>query len=93
MTLALAVFKKHLKNKQIPLNALGSKFDLEVKYVKVNLGSLFEQTWKDPHPQCKIQSSKVTCLLVLEKNILKGFNHIWAWRPSWSCDLNVLHFD
>ena len=26
------------------LNALGSKFDLEVKYVKVSIGSLFEQT-------------------------------------------------
>ena len=23
---------------------------------------------------------------VLEKKILKGFYHIWAWRPSWSCD-------
>ena len=23
---------------------------------------------------------------VLEKKILKGFFHIWAWRPSWSCD-------
>ena len=22
---------------------------------------------------------------VLEK-IFKGFYHIWAWRPSWSCD-------
>ena len=25
-------------------------------------------------------------LPVLEKKILKGFYHIWAWRPSWSCD-------
>ena len=24
--------------------------------------------------------------LVLEKKILKGFYHTWAWRPSWSCD-------
>ena len=23
---------------------------------------------------------------VLEKMIFKGFYHIWAWRPSWSCD-------
>ena len=21
-----------------------------------------------------------------EEAILKGFYHIWAWRPSWSCD-------
>ena len=26
-------------------NATGSKFDLDVKYVKVNLGSSFEQSW------------------------------------------------
>ena len=25
----------------------------------------------------------------LEK-IFKGFYHIWAWRPSWSCDLDYL---
>ena len=40
MTLASIVFKK-----KIHLNALGSKFDLDVKYVKVILGSSFEQTW------------------------------------------------
>ena len=21
----------------------------------------------------------------------KGFYHIWAWRPSWSCDLDHLY--
>ena len=21
-------------------------------------------------------------------SILSGFYHIWAWRPSWSCDLD-----
>ena len=25
-----------------------------------------------------------------EKKIVKGFYHIWAWRPSWSCDK---HYD
>ena len=25
-------------------------------------------------------------LRVPEKKIFKGFYHIWAWRPSWSCD-------
>ena len=28
---------------------------------------------------------------VLEKKILKGFYHIWAWWPSWSCDLDFLY--
>ena len=23
---------------------------------------------------------------VPEKKIFKGFYHIWAWRPYWSCD-------
>ena len=23
---------------------------------------------------------------VLEKKIVKGVYHMWAWRPSWSCD-------
>ena len=29
--------------------------------------------------------------LVLEKKIFKGFYYIWAWRPSWSCDLDHLY--
>ena len=28
---------------------------------------------------------------VLEKKIFKAFYHIWAWRPSWSCDLDHLY--
>ena len=36
------VFKKSTFQKKSHLNALGFKFDFDVK---VNLGSLFEQTW------------------------------------------------
>ena len=25
------------------------------------------------------------------EDFLKGFYHIWAWRPSWSCDLGHLY--
>ena len=28
---------------------------------------------------------------VLEEKIFKGFEHIWAWRPLWSCDLDHLY--
>ena len=28
---------------------------------------------------------------VPEKNIFYGFYHIWAWRPSLSCDLDHLY--
>ena len=36
-------------------------------------------------------SFKIIGLLVLEKKIFKGFYHIRAWRPSWSCDLDHLY--
>ena len=35
-------------------------------------------------------SFKIIGLLVLQK-IFKGFYHIWAWQPSWSCDLDHLY--
>ena len=25
-----------------------------------------------------------------EDDFLSGFYHIWAWRPSWSCDLDFV---
>ena len=37
-------------------------------------------------PRCYIPSFVEIGPPVPEKNILKGFYHIWAWRPSWSCD-------
>ena len=37
-------------------------------------------------PRCYMPSFLEIGLPVLEKKILKGFYHIWAWRPSWSCD-------
>ena len=45
MTLASTVFKKSTFQSFFNLNALRSKFDLDVKLVKVNPGSSFEQTW------------------------------------------------
>ena len=26
------------------------------------------------------------------RRFLRGFYHIWAWRPSWSCPVNKLSF-
>ena len=42
---AFIVFKKSTFPKISHLNAIGSKFDLDVMEGKVNLGSSFEQTW------------------------------------------------
>ena len=36
-------------------------------------------------------SFNIIGLPVLEKKIFKGFYHIWAWLPSWSCDLDHLY--
>ena len=67
-------------------NAQVTKFDLAVKKVKVNPESSFEQTLMGWSPQCYIASFVEICPPVPEKKIFKGFYHIWAWRPSWSCD-------
>ena len=26
-----------------------------------------------------------------EEDFFKGFYHIWAWRPSWSCDPDAVN--
>ena len=36
--------------------------------------------------RCYIPSFVKVGQPVLEKKIFKGFYHIWAWWPSWSCD-------
>ena len=38
-----------------------------------------------------MSSFKIIGIPVLEKKIFKGFNRIWAWWPSWSCDLDHLY--
>ena len=40
-------------------------------------------------PKCYISSFVKIGLPVQEKNIFECFYHIWAWRPSWSCDLGL----
>ena len=61
--------------------------------MKVNPGSPFEQTIMYPSPQCYIASFMEISPLVLDETMfegfLKGFYHIWACRPSWSCDTDA----
>ena len=71
-------------------NAYVTKFDLGVNQVKVNPGSSFVQTMMGWSSRCYIPSFVKIGPPVPEKKIFKGFYHIWAWRPSWSCDLD--HF-
>ena len=37
-------------------------------------------------PKCYIPSVLKFGMPFLEEKIFSGFYHIWAWRPSWSCD-------
>ena len=68
-------------------NAYATKFDLGLKEVKVIPGSPFMQLMMGPRPRCYIPSFMQIGPAVPEK-IFEGFYHIWAWRPSWSCDLD-----
>ena len=54
-------------------NTKGSKLDLGVKKVKVNLRLSFEQTLLGPSPGCCIPRPKVIVPLVPEKKIFKAF--------------------
>ena len=51
-------------------------------------GASFDQTMMGWSPKCYIPNFVKIGLPVHEKKILSGFYHIWAWRPSWSCDLD-----
>ena len=42
-------------------------------------------------PGCYIPSFVEIGMQVPEKKIFKGFYHIWAWQPSWSCDQHHAH--
>ena len=45
-----------------------------------------------PHiPNATYQVSRSLALWFWRRRFLKGFYHIWAWRPSLSCDQNILH--
>ena len=72
-------------------NAYVSKFVLGLNYVLVNPGSSFVQTIMGWSPRCYIPSFVEIGPPVPEEKIYKGFYHIWAWRPSWSCDLDRLY--
>ena len=46
-------------------------------------------------PNATYQVPRSSAFWFWRKRFLKGFYHIWAWRPSWSCDqdhLNKLSF-
>ena len=51
----------------------------------------------DLYKSCRTTDIDASCQVSLksdhrfQKSFLKGFYHIWAWRPSWSFDLDDLY--
>ena len=65
---------------------------LAIKYVKVNIESSFEKFGRAHIPNATYQDPRSLVFWLWRR--LKGFYHIWAWQPSWSCvqHLNKLLF-
>ena len=66
---------------------------------KVGQGQLRIMIWTNfvgPRvPNAVYQVSRSSAFLFWRRRFLKGFYHIWAWQPTWSCDqdhLNQLSF-
>ena len=66
-----------------------AKFDFAVKWVKVTPRSSFEQFMMNWSPRTTYQVSWKSACWFWRRRFLKVFYHIWAWRPSWSCDPDV----
>ena len=82
-------------SKKSHLNALGSKFDLDVKEAKVNLGSSqttsLNKLGRTNTPNATYQVLRSSAFWFWSRRFLKGFYHIWAWRPSLLCIQNILN--
>ena len=85
---AATVFKKSIVFTFSHVKAYVSKIDLAVKYVKVILGSSFDQTMMGWSPKCYIPCFMKIGLPVLEKKTFEWFLLYMGGQPSWSCDLD-----
>ena len=63
----------------------------KLQKVKVNLRSSFEQTMMGWSPDATYQVPWKS-VRRFWRRFLKGLYHIWAWRPSWSCDPHAANF-
>ena len=91
MTLASTVFKKWNFQKKSHLNALGANLTLTLsrssQFRFIIWTNLVGPTSQKLHTKSQGHWPSGSW----EEDFLNGFYHIWAWRPSWSCDQNILH--
>ena len=67
--------KPKLPNLTLPLNRSRS-----------TQGHHLNKLWWAGVPDATYQVSWKSACRFWRRRFLKGFYHIWAWRPSWSCD-------
>ena len=83
-TLAYTVFKKSTFQKKIPF-----------KCIRKQIWPYLNKLGRPNTHNATYQVPKSSAFWFWRRRFLKGFSHIWAWRPSWSCDqdhLNKLSF-
>ena len=83
-------FKRHV-NSFPNVNALAPMLTLSSNKSRSSQGH-------DLYAHCSTSAIDASCQVSLKsihlfwrRRFLMGFYHIWAWRPSWSCDLDFLY--
>ena len=83
--------RSHLKfSTFLPYKCIGKQTWPHRKKVKCQCTTITLATLVTSRLRWYIQRFSQKASSVVEKTIFKGFNHIWAWPPSWSMDRN--HF-
>ena len=93
MTKASAVFKKKNFSKKKSFKCI-RKRNLTLTFRRSTLDHHLNNLGRAHIPTAIYQVPRSSAFWFLRR-FLKGFYHIWAWRPSWSCDqdhLNKLSF-
>ena len=92
MTLASTVLKKSSFQKKSHLNALGSKFDIDVQVSQGQPRTIIRTKIGRPHiSNATYQVPRSSAFWFWRRFFWKGFYHIWGWRPSWSFDQDHLN--
>ena len=68
------------------LNTYATKFDIVAKKSRSTLGIVYINFVKREFPMLYVTSSTRS-----GEEDFKTFDHIWSWRPPWSCPLDHLY--
>ena len=85
-----SIQKKNTFHKNSHLNALGSKYDLTLSRSRSTKDHYLNKLGRPYIPNATYQVPRSSAFWFWRR-FLKGFYHIWARRPSWSCDQDHLN--